>query len=78
MFHSFKGDPTTFGNLQPADEVLEAMKQVIDEGNFNGYGPSVGFIESRQAVADYSQHQAYYSEVTANDVILCSGIIRKI
>jgi aspartate/methionine/tyrosine aminotransferase len=49
------------------------MKQVIDEGNFNGYGPSVGFIESRQAVADYSQHQAFYSEVTPNDVILCSG-----
>ena len=51
------------------------MKQVIDEGNFNGYGPSVGFIESRQAVADYSQHQAYYSEIKAADVILCSGTI---
>lgn len=49
------------------------MKQVIDEGNFNGYGPSVGFIESRQAVADYSQHQAFYSEITPDDVILCSG-----
>jgi hypothetical protein len=30
------GDPTTFGNLQPADQVLEAMKDVIDQGNYNG------------------------------------------
>lgn len=49
------------------------MKEVIDDGNFNGYGPSVGFVESRQAVADYSQHQALRAEITPNDVILCSG-----
>lgn len=67
---SLPGDPTTFGNLQPADQVLEAMKNVIEEGNYNGYGPSVGFIESRQAVAEYSRHQG---KVTSNDVILCSG-----
>ena len=48
------GDPTTFGNLQPANEILDAMKQVIDEKNFNGYAPSVGFIEAREAVAEYS------------------------
>jgi len=48
------GDPTTFGNLQPANEILDAMKQVIDEKKFNGYAPSVGFIEAREAVAEYS------------------------
>lgn len=46
------------------------MKQTIDEGNFNGYGPAVGFLESRQAVAEYSRHQG---DIEANDVILCSG-----
>lgn len=46
------------------------MKNVIDEGNYNGYGPSVGFIEAREAVAEYSQHQG---DVDASDVILCSG-----
>lgn len=46
------------------------MKQTIDDGNFNGYGPAVGFIEARQAVAEYSQHQG---DVEAKDVILCSG-----
>jgi tyrosine aminotransferase len=67
----FTGDPTTFGNLQPADEVLNAMKKVIDDGNYNGYGPAVGFIEARQAVAEYSLHQG--EDITPNDVILCSG-----
>lgn len=46
------------------------MKTVIDEGNFNGYGPAVGFLEARQAVAEYSQHQG---DISAKDVILCSG-----
>lgn len=47
------------------------MKKVIDDGNYNGYGPAVGFIEARQAVANYSLHQG--EDITANDVILCSG-----
>lgn len=69
-FFFFLGDPTTFGNLQPANEVLDAMKKVIDEGNYNGYGPAVGFIEAREAVAEYSRHQG---NISAKDVILCSG-----
>lgn len=67
------GDPTTFGNLQPAREILDAMKQVIDEKNFNGYAPSVGYIEAREAVAEYSAHQGAIKEISAKDVILCSG-----
>ncbi|KAL7011425.1 hypothetical protein ACKWTF_014259 [Chironomus riparius] len=67
------GDPTTFGNLQPANEILDAMKQVIDEKNFNGYAPSVGFIEAREAVAEYSAHQGKIKEISGKDVILCSG-----
>lgn len=71
-FLHFVGDPTTFGNLQPADEVLNAMKKVIDDGNYNGYGPAVGFIEARQAVVNYSLHQG--EDITANDVILCESL----
>lgn len=45
------------------------MKEVIDEKNFNGYAPSVGFIEARQAVAEYSLHQVIKGrEITAKDV----------
>lgn len=49
------------------------MKRVIDEKNFNGYAPSVGFIEAREAVAEYSAHQGVIKEISAKDVILCSG-----
>lgn len=56
--------------MQPADEVLDAVKQAIDSGNYNGYAPAVGFLESREAVAEYSQHQG---KISAKDVILCSG-----
>lgn len=63
------GDPTVFGNLQPAQEIIDAMKEVIDEKNFNGYAPSVGYIEARQAVAEYSAHQVIKGrEISAKDV----------
>ncbi|XP_058443839.1 tyrosine aminotransferase [Malaya genurostris] len=64
------GDPTTFGNLKPAPEVVEAVRRVIEDGSSNGYGPSNGFLEAREAVAEYVAHQG---AVTPNDVILCSG-----
>jgi tyrosine aminotransferase len=72
-FYDSTGDPTTFGNLEPAPEILDAMKRVIDEKNFNGYAPSVGFIEAREAVAEYSAHQGVIKEISAKDIILCSG-----
>lgn len=63
------GDPTVFGNLPPAQEILDAMKEVLDENHFNGYAPSVGYTEARQAVADYSAHQVIKGRgITANDV----------
>ena len=48
------GDPTVFGNLKPAKEVVDAVKATLDSGVNNGYGPSTGFAPSRQAVADYA------------------------
>ena len=65
------GDPTVFKNLNPAAEVVEAMHASLDSGVHNGYGPSTGFVESRQAVADHVSVPG--GEVTADDVILCSG-----
>jgi tyrosine aminotransferase len=64
------GDPTTFGNLKPAKEVMDAIKSVVEDGKYNGYGPSTGFLEARRAVAEYVAHQG---DVTPNDIILCSG-----
>nr|XP_027232736.1 tyrosine aminotransferase-like [Penaeus vannamei] len=47
------GDPTVFGNLKPAEEITEAVVTSIRSGKYNGYGPSTGFVESREAVAKY-------------------------
>ncbi|KAJ6638585.1 Tyrosine aminotransferase, partial [Pseudolycoriella hygida] len=65
------GDPTTFGNLLAARETIEAVKEVIDSGAFNGYGHAAGLLEARQAVCDYVEE--CQGKVTPNDVILCSG-----
>ncbi|XP_028037349.1 tyrosine aminotransferase [Bombyx mandarina] len=64
------GDPTTFGNLNPPDQVLQAVRESIEWHTSRGYGPAKGHIEARQAVAEYSAHQGH---VTAEDVVLCSG-----
>uniref|UniRef100_A0A3P9IT29 Tyrosine aminotransferase n=1 Tax=Oryzias latipes TaxID=8090 RepID=A0A3P9IT29_ORYLA len=65
------GDPTVFGNLPTDDAVIQAMKDAIDCQKYNGYAPSVGYLKSRQAVANfYSIPQA---PLEAEDVILTSG-----
>ena len=46
-------------------------KNIQVGGLKNGYGPSTGFVEARQAVADYVSVPS--ARITADDVILCSG-----
>ena len=65
------GDPTVYKNLNPAPEVVEAVRDSLIGGLRNGYGPSTGFVDARQAVADYVSVPG--ANVTADDVILCSG-----
>merc|ERR1719507_101357 len=65
------GDPTVYKNLNPAPEVVEAVRDSLIGGLRNGYGPSTGFVDARQAVADYVSVPG--GQVTADDVILCSG-----
>uniref|UniRef100_A0A3Q1ALX0 Tyrosine aminotransferase n=1 Tax=Amphiprion ocellaris TaxID=80972 RepID=A0A3Q1ALX0_AMPOC len=65
------GDPTVFGNLPTDEAVLQAMRDAVDSQKFNGYAPSVGYLKSREAVANfYSCSQA---PLEADDVILTSG-----
>nr|XP_050864766.1 tyrosine aminotransferase isoform X2 [Vespula vulgaris] len=47
------GDPTTFGNLKPAKEVIEAVQESIASQMYNGYAPSTGYEKAREAVAEY-------------------------
>ncbi|KAG7208378.1 hypothetical protein KM043_014611 [Ampulex compressa] len=65
------GDPTTFGNLKPAKEVVEAVQESVASQMYNGYAPSTGFQTAREAVAEYSSNE--FVKVDAKDVVLCSG-----
>merc|ERR1712240_894893 len=47
------GDPTVFGNLLPAKEVVDALHKALDSQKCNGYGPSTGSVEARAAVAKH-------------------------
>merc|ERR1719154_993333 len=65
------GDPTVFGNLLPAKEVVDAVHKALDSEKCNGYGPSTGSVEARSAVAAHVSVPG--GEVTSDDIILCSG-----
>jgi len=43
----FAGDPTTFGNLKPPKEVIEAIQESIASQLYNGYAPSTGKRDRR-------------------------------
>ena len=47
------GDPTVFGNLPVPEAAEEAIITALKNRTYNGYGASVGYEKSRQAVADY-------------------------
>ncbi|XP_043275577.1 tyrosine aminotransferase [Venturia canescens] len=65
------GDPTTFGNLKPAKEVIDAIQESVTTQLYNGYAPSTGYEKARAAVAKYSSNELV--TVESKDVILCSG-----
>ncbi|KYQ56763.1 Tyrosine aminotransferase [Trachymyrmex zeteki] len=65
------GDPTSFGNLIPPKEVIEAVQDSVASQLYNGYAPSIGYEMAREAVAEYSSNE--FVKVNSKDVILCSG-----
>ncbi|KAJ2707022.1 hypothetical protein FB645_001163 [Coemansia sp. IMI 203386] len=65
------GDPTVFGNFKTHPVVVEAVEEAVRSFSFNGYPPSVGVPQAREAVArKYTHPQA---PLTANDVVMASG-----
>ncbi|XP_045127295.1 tyrosine aminotransferase-like [Portunus trituberculatus] len=66
------GDPTVFGNLKPAPEVVEAVVEATRRGSCNGYVSSTGMEAARAAVAKYCSVEGKL-ELQAKDVVLCSG-----
>ncbi|CAD5123931.1 DgyrCDS12239 [Dimorphilus gyrociliatus] len=65
------GDPTVFGNLKPADNVVQAIVDSVKSEKWNGYLPSIGAESARDAVAQYARREN--APLTAKDVILTSG-----
>ena len=47
------GDPTIFGNLNPSSNAITAITDALKSGKYNGYAPSSGYVESRQAIAEH-------------------------
>ena len=65
------GDPTKFGNMDTDRTVSGAILSSVHTGLYNGYPPSDGFVESRQAVADLYSTEEH--PLHADDVSLTSG-----
>nr|AHM92281.1 tyrosine aminotransferase [Eonycteris spelaea] len=65
------GDPTLFGNLPTDPEIIQALKDALDSGKYNGYAPSIGYLSSREEVASYYHHPK--APLEAKDVILTCG-----
>ncbi|XP_050670137.1 tyrosine aminotransferase [Leptidea sinapis] len=64
------GDPTIFGNLNPPEQVIQAIKDSADLHTSRGYVAAKGLLEAREAVAEYSAHQG---DISPEDVFLSSG-----
>jgi len=65
------GDPSVFGNLPPAPEVLAAVTEAVADPNLHGYTNSCGTPGVRAAVA---AHQSTpLTPYTADDIIITSG-----
>ena len=47
------GDPTTFGNLNPSSNSIMAITEALQSGKYNGYAPSSGYKEAREAIAEH-------------------------
>jgi tyrosine aminotransferase len=65
------GDPTVFGNFPPPESAVDAVVDSLRAGKKNGYAKSVGYDESRQALAEF--YSLPHSKLEADDVIIASG-----
>lgn len=65
------GDPTIFGHLKPCEEIINSVEQSLRSFRYNGYAPSTGHMDSREAVARYSTKPG--APIEAKDVMLTSG-----
>lgn len=65
------GDPTIFGHLKPCEEIIKAVNSSVYSYKYNGYAPSTGHAEPREAVARFCSRPG--ATLEGKDVILTSG-----
>eukprot|EP00731_Ephydatia_muelleri_P025957 Em0018g57a len=65
------GCPCVYGLFSPHPVVTEAVKKVLDEGKYNGYGPSNGLLVTRTALAEYFSTED--TPLTAEDVVMATS-----
>ncbi len=63
------GDPQAYG-FRPPEHVTAAVEQALRTG-FNGYAPSAGLTEAREAVAAYAS--GFGAPTSVDDVLVTSG-----
>lgn len=65
------GDPSVYGDFPASPVATQILVEAIAEGKGNGYMPSVGTTEVRQALADYYSNSV--CRLTPNDVAIDFG-----
>jgi aspartate/methionine/tyrosine aminotransferase len=63
------GDPVAFG-FQPPAHMVDAVHKSLRDGE-NGYGPSIGLVEAREAVAAENTERGW--PIEADRIVLTSG-----
>ena len=71
----FKGDPTIFGNFPPPQSAVDSIIEAVKSGTKNGYGPSNGSKEAREAVANFTSEEN--AAVTPNVIMLLTDLVKK-
>ncbi|KAJ0448449.1 putative aminotransferase, class I/classII, tyrosine/nicotianamine aminotransferase [Helianthus annuus] len=66
------GDPSAFACFRTTQVAEDALVDSIRSGNFNGYGPGVGILPARRAVAEYLS-QDLPTKLSEDDVFLTVG-----
>ncbi|EFO25263.1 tyrosine aminotransferase [Loa loa] len=65
------GDPTVSGALPECPAAIQAISEALTSRKYEGYGPAIGILEAREAIARHFTHPE--APVTADSVLLTSG-----
>ena len=67
------GDPSTYGNLPPPVEALDAIEKSLRSGKSDGYPQSVGYPIALEAVAKYFDEGEGGWRIKPRDVVMTHG-----